>query len=70
MSTALNIIPLEPKSLTGKQRNITWAVNYQPSTKKFKWTVTIVMQPQVFTGDCDTMKAAEKEVDMILSKFR
>lgn len=64
------IIPLEPKSKSGRKRNVGWTVNYNTTTRKFQWTVTVAMEPQVFTGECGTMAEAETKVNSILSKFK
>jgi hypothetical protein len=64
------VIQLAPKSKQGKQHHITWTVNYNMLTKKFDWSVTIPVQPQVFHGIASTMLEAEKEVDKLLSVWR
>lgn len=64
------VVPLEPKAKCGKQHHITWSVRYNMQSKKFDWTVTVPVQPQVFTGNASTMLAAEKEVDKLLSVWR
>ncbi|CAB4163349.1 hypothetical protein UFOVP810_15 [uncultured Caudovirales phage] len=64
------VIQLAPKSKQGKQHHITWSVNYNMKSKKFDWSVTIPVQPQVFHGNASTMLEAEKEVDKLLSVWR
>ena len=65
-----NVVSLEPKSKQGKQHNILWVVNYNIATRKFDWSITIPVKPQVFTGSAGTMAEAEQEVDKLLAVWR
>lgn len=65
-----NVVPLEPKSKHGKRYGNDWVVTYNPATKRFSWTVTVYVKPQVFNGEAQSMKEAQQEVDKIMSKFK
>ncbi len=65
-----SIIQLEPKSKSGKRKNVEWSIQYSKATKRFNWTVTVYVEPQVFTGDAQHMSIAEAEVTRILQRFK
>jgi hypothetical protein len=57
------VIMLQPKLVTGKKRNVTWAIKFDRVTRTWSWAVTVQMAPQTIEGSAKTEADARLAVD-------
>jgi hypothetical protein len=63
------VVQIPPKSLTRLYKKHHYKVTFIPATKKWKWSVEVVMRT-IYSEEADTQikafKAAERRIDQML----